>query len=306
MDADSILRIVVFGAAGFVGRNLIEKLSKTDHDLIASDVIEKPFEGSISYRKVDLLDRTGIFECVKGCDVVVHLAASPLVASLEDPLGNMRVNVEGTLNILDAARKHNVRKVIYSSASSVVGTPKYNPVDEDHPCTPRTPYAVAKKACEDYLKVYNDMYGLQYLVFRFFNLYGPWQTFKSGALIPNMYRNLTEGKEFQVFGDGSNTRDFIYVGDVTEFHHAALEDDAKNMILNMGTGRGTSIIEMIKLGAKLLGTTPKITYKPTRPGEIGNFVANTEKLRKVLGNRPFTRLEEGLKETFSWLRSCSS
>lgn len=306
MNAESALRIIVFGAAGFVGRNLIGALSKEDHALVGSDVIEDPFGGSISYLKVDLLDRNRVFECVKGCNVVVHLAASPLVASLEDPLGNMRVNVEGTLNILDAARKHNVRKVIYSSASSVVGVPKYNPVDEDHPCSPKTPYAVAKKACEDYLKVYNEIYGLQYLVFRFFNLYGPWQTSKSGALIPNMYRNLTEDKEFQIFGDGSNTRDFIYVEDVAEFCSHAIRDDVKNTVLNMGTGLGTSIIELIELGAKLLRTTAKITYKPARPGEIGNFVADTRRLVNAFGSRSLTQLEDGLRKTFSWLGSSSS
>jgi UDP-glucose 4-epimerase len=306
LKAEGTLRIIVFGAAGFVGRNLIEILSREDHEVVASDVVESPFGGTIRHLRVDLLDRNQVFESVKGCDIVVHLAASPLVVSLKDPLGNMRVNVEGTLNILDAARKHNVRKIIYSSASSVVGVPRYNPVDEDHPCAPKTPYAVAKKACEDYLRVYNEIYGLQYLVFRFFNLYGPWQTLKSGAIIPNVYKTLTEGKEFQVFGDGSNTRDFIYVGDVADFCRLAIKEDVESTVLNMGTGTGTSIIELINLGARLLRATPKITYKPPRPGEIGNFVADTRKLAEVFGNRVFTPLEDGLMKTFSWLGSQSS
>jgi len=296
------LRILVFGAAGFVGRNLIERVRKDRHDLTASDLAEDPFHGSANYAKLDLLNRDRVIDVVKGSDVIVHFAASPLTQSLESPAENMRINVEGTLNILDAARKHDVKKVIYSSASSVVGIPKYNPVDEDHPCTPKTPYAVAKRTCEEYLRVYNEMYGLHYLVFRFFNVYGPWQGQKSGGLIPNLYRTLSENREFQVFGDGSNTRDFIYVEDIAEFSSSAINSDVKDRVINMGTGRGTSIVELIDLGARVLGTKPKIVYKPSRPGEIGNFVADTRRLREVLGNRPFTPLEEGLKRTFSWLR----
>lgn len=160
------MRILVFGAAGFVGRNLVERVRKDKHDLTASDLVEDPFHGSVRYEKLNLLNRDRVVDVVKGNDVIVHFAASPLTQSLESPAENMRVNVEGTLNILDAARKHDVKKVIYSSASSVVGTPKYSPVDEGHPCTPKTPYAVAKRTCEEYLRVYNEMYGLDYLVFR--------------------------------------------------------------------------------------------------------------------------------------------
>jgi len=236
------MKVLVFGAAGFVGRNLIEKLGRErEHELVGSDAVEDPFGGSVKYLKVNVLDRDHVFETVKGSEVIVHLAASPLVASLEDPTSNMKVNVEGTLNILDAARKHGVSKVIYSSASSVVGTPKYNPVGEEHPCNPRTPYAVAKKTCEDYLRVYSELYGLHYVVFRFFNVYGPWQDQKSGALVPNLYRTLKENKEFQVHGDGSNTRDFIYVEDVADFCCSAVNSDVKDLTVNMGTGRGTSI-----------------------------------------------------------------
>lgn len=180
---------------------------------------------------------------------------------------------------------------------------QYNPVDEKHPCTPKTPYGVAKRAIEDYIRVYRELYGLHYLIFRFFNLYGPWQGYRSGGLIPNLYRTLTEGREFQVYGDGSNTRDFIYVGDVAEFTSSAMREDVGDAVINMGTGLGTSIVELINLGAKILDVKPKVVHKPSRPGEIGNFFADTRKLREVLGNKPFTPLEEGLKKTFDWLRA---
>lgn len=284
-----------------MGRNLVERLIREEQDVIGSDVTEDPFGGSIEYLRSDVLDRNRVFEAVKKSDVIVHLAASSLVASLEDPLGNMRVNVEGTLNILDAARKYDAKKVIYSSASSVVGSVEHSPVSENHPCNPKTPYAAAKKACEDYLRVYNELYGLHYLIFRFFNLYGPRQTYQSRALIPNLHRTLVENKEFQVYGDGSNTRDFIYVSDVVEFCCSAIKDPLHDLILNMGTGRGTSIIQLIDLGSHLLKVKPRIVYKPSRQGEIGNFVADTTRLVELFGTRPVTPLEEGLKKSFEWL-----
>jgi UDP-glucose 4-epimerase len=301
-----LLTIVVFGAAGFVGRNVVEKLIREGERVVASDIAEDPFKGKVTYQKADVLDRERIFDVVKGSDVVVDLAASPLVSSLEDAVGNMKVNIEGTLNILDAARKWKVSKVIYSSASSVVGNVKYNPVDEEHPCYPKTAYAVAKKACEDYIRVYNETFGLNYLIFRFFNIYGPWQSTKSGALIPNFYQRLRQNQEFQVFGDGSNTRDFTYVEDVAEFYHVAIRQDVKNLVVNMGTGRGTSIIELIKLASKTLAVEPRIAYKPSRPGEIGNFEADTRRLVRLFGKKPSTSLEEGLKRSFSWLAAEAS
>jgi UDP-glucose 4-epimerase len=243
------LKVIVFGAAGFVGRNLILGLSNSDHSTIACDAVENPFDPEIKYLRLDVLDRARVFDSVKGNDAVIHLAASPLVASLQDPSQNMRVNIEGTLNILDAAREHHVKKLLYSSASSVIGTPNYNPVDEGHPCTPKTPYAVAKKACEDYIRVYRDLYDLHYVIFRFFNLYGPWQFFTSGALIPNVYRTLSENKEFRIFGDGSSRRDFIYIDDVVNYCLSALTLPIADTVVNLGTGIGTSILELVRLGS---------------------------------------------------------
>ena len=300
------LQVLVFGAAGFVGRNLIETLTKSEDEIVASDTVDDPFGGALSYMKADLLDRNRITDSVKDARVIVHLAASSLVASLQDPIGNMKINLEGTLNILEAARKHDVKKVIYSSASSVVGTPRYNPVDEDHPCNPKTPYAVTKKACEDYIRVYNELYGLQYLVFRFFNVYGPWQSHKSGALIPTLYKILAEGSEFQVYGDGSSTRDFIYVEDLVEYLSLAIKGQVDNTTVNLGTGLGTSIVQLIELGSGLLGVKPRIAFKPSRPGEIGNFVADTRRLIELFGRRPTTSLEEGLKRSFAWLQAHQS
>jgi UDP-glucose 4-epimerase len=295
------MRAVVLGAAGFIGRKLVEKLSSRNIEVKAVDRVDSPFGPDAHYVKGDILDFEKINQVMASGDYVFHLAASPLPASLVDPRLNMTVNILGTLNVLEAARKNNVEEIVFTSASSVVGTVEYNPVDEKHPCVPKTPYAVAKKACEDYLRVYKDLFGTNYLVFRLFNVYGPGQLPAGGAIIPSIYERLRSGKHVDVFGDGKATRDYVYVDDVAELLCRAISSKVKNEILNLGTGRGTSILELVELASGILDVRPNITFKPARAGEIDNFVADVSKLTTVLGIRPMTDLEEGLKITFSWL-----
>src|SRR5208283_1908720 len=253
------------------------------------------------FRKADLLDYDQVERVVKDTDVVIHLAASPLPVSLEKPKINARINIEGSLNIMDAARNCGIRKIIFSSASSIVGDVKYNPVDEIHPCTPKTPYGVAKFAMEHYLRVYQELYHLDYLVFRFFNVYGPWQYPESRAVIPMVYDKLKKEGSFNVFGDGSQTRDFIYVGDIADFYVKAAKTGVKNEVVNMGTGKGTTVKEIVAIAGTILGIDPKINYLDARSGEIGNFEADTTKLKKLFGSIPDTSLATGLKKTFNWL-----
>ena len=298
--------VVIFGAAGFIGRNLVNKLREKDVELIATDIVSNPFKTDINYIQADILDTESVREVIGKADVVIHFAASSLLTSIERPKLNMKINIEGTLNILEASRDFNIDKVIFSSASSVVGDVKYNPVDEEHPCTPKTPYAVTKKACEDYLRVYKDIFDLDYLIFRFFNVYGPWQYPENGALIPTIYVRLSQGKTFNVYGDGTATRDYVYVEDVADFCYEAIRTDVRNEIVNLGTGKATSILRLVNLASRILAVEPKLVYKPERPGEISNFVADTTKLESLFNRRPSTSIEEGLKRTFEWLKTKSS
>ena len=294
------MKIAVFGASGFVGRNIVEALREANMEIVASDIRGIEIEG-IDFVKADLLDYDAISRVVKGSDIIIHLAASPLPVSLEKPKTNARINIEGTLNILDAALEHDVDKILFSSASSLVGEVKYTPVDEEHPCNPKTPYAVAKYACEHYLRVYHELYGLNYLIFRFFNIYGPWQFPESGALVPMVYKKLTADGSFTVFGEGLQTRDFVYVGDISEFYVKAIKKDVKNELVNLGMGKGTTIKEIVEIAGKILGITPQIDYRAPRPGEIDNFVADTKKLKNLFGSVPETDVEIGFKKTFKWL-----
>lgn len=298
------MEIAVFGAAGFVGRNLLDELAETDHSVVACDV--QPVDdlpSNATFREVDITDEKAVSDAVEGVDAVVHLAAHPLPASTENPRLNAEINVVGSLTVFDAAREHDVDKVVFSSASSLVGEVKQVPVPEDHPASPQSPYGVAKHAVEEYLDVYQQLYDLDYLVFRFFNVYGPYQSPESGALVPVVLSRLAQDKGVFVTGDGSQTRDFIYVRDITKFIVEGLESDVTNEVVNMGREQETSILNAIELMADVVGVDPDIERKPERPDEIDNFYADMTTCRDLFGHVPDTEFETGLERTYDWLRT---
>lgn len=293
------MKVLVLGAAGFVGRNIVDGLKNSEFELISSDIID--LDSSVQHVKVDVTDLADVKKVVEGVDVVVHLAVHSLTASFKDSLMNAKVNIMGTLNILEACRLLNVKKVIFTSASSIIGKVDYSPVDEKHPCTPKTPYAVTKLAAEHYLRIYQEIYGLNYVIVRFFNIYGP---YLSEGLIPILYKRLTSGQPIDVYGGGNQIRDYVFIRDVVPFFYRAIKDDSiKNVLVNMGTGKGTSVMQLIDIASKILSVKPVINDQPPRKGEIDDYVANTEVLKSVFGKVPSTSVEDGLRETFRWLGS---
>lgn len=293
---------MIFGAAGFVGRNIVEAIKDAGIDFLACDIMNSPFGDEIPYKRIDITDRDAVFSVVEGFDYLFHLSAHPLPASIKEPSLNAKVNILGSLNVLDAVVEHMTKKIIFSSASSLIGDVVHNPVTEEHSCLPKTPYGVAKRSVEHYLRVYHELYGLNYLVFRFFNIYGPYQWPESGALIPTVMSKIIKGEEVTIFGDGSIARDFVFVGDVADFYIQSINKDVKNEIFNMGTGRLTTIKEIVDAIAKVVGKAPNIVKKPARPGEISNFSADVTKIRNFFGKAPDTHFEEGLRKTHDWLK----
>ena len=292
-------KVVIFGAAGFVGRNLSEYLSKT-YKVVEADAAESSSPFGNEYIRVDITDHEGVLKVVSGADYVVHLAAHALGPSMTDPIMNAKVNIVGTLNILEAARKQNVSKVVFTSASSIVGDTTVSPVPENAPVNPKTPYGVAKFACENYLRIYGELWSLDYVIFRLFNIYGPHQR---GGLIPSIHGKISQGKPVEITGDGKQVRDFIYVKDSLEFiEKAIVEDRISRTILNMGTGKGTTIIDVVNIVFKTMGKAPSVQYLPARKGEISNFVADTTRLRELFGFVPETPIETGITETVDWLK----
>jgi UDP-glucose 4-epimerase len=297
------MKITIFGAAGFVGRNLIDELATTEHTVRACDI--QPLSSTpenAEFHDVDITEENEVEEVVEGTDAVAHLAAHQLPESMDEPKLNAEVNVVGTLSILDAARKYDVDKVIFPSASSILGKVDGDSADETSSVSPRSPYGVAKHAGEEYLDVYNRLYDLDYLVYRFFNVYGPYQHPDSGAFVPVVLSRLMNGDGVFVTGDGTQTRDFVHARDVAEFMRRGIEGDVANEIVNMGYGEQVQIIDAIHTMADIAGVDPDIDRRPERDDEIGDFCADMSKCEELFGTRPSTPLREGLKQTHEWLK----
>lgn len=292
------MRALILGSEGFVGHNLVQGL-KDLHQVSTADQLEQGHEKN--YSKLNIMDYENVERVVKDVDVVINLVAHTLVSSLSDFTQNAQVNIVGLLNVLEACRKNNIKKVIFTSASSIVGEPLEFKVSENHSVTPKTAYGITKMASEHYLRLYNEMYGMNYVIFRFFNIYGPYQ--KNG-LIPSLYSRIMTEQPVTIFGKGDQIRDYVYIEDVIPFFEKAISTNvANNLILNMGTGNGNTIIEVLDHLSKILDIKPKIDFKPNRPGEIGNFVANVTLLNSTFGMTPKTSLEEGLKRTIMWIKN---
>tara|TARA_B110000438_G_C15800100_1_gene644714 strand:- start:1462 stop:2343 length:882 start_codon:yes stop_codon:yes gene_type:complete len=293
------MKILILGSEGFVGHNLVEGLSK-NHEIFCADLIENSVHKN--YKQFDITDLSSVEKIVKDVDVVIDLAAHSLVSSLDGSIENAKVNIIGLLNVLESCRKNGIKKIIFTSASSMIGIPNSEQVSENHSAFPKTAYGITKLASEHYLRLYQELYGINYVVFRFFNIYGPYQ--KNG-LIPTLYNRIKNGESLMVFGKGDQIRDYVFIEDIVSFfEEAILSDIGNNQIFNMGTGKGSTISDIIKILSKTLQISPTIENKPERPGEIGNFVSDTTKLNSVFGSTPSTSVTLGIQKTVEWLKKC--
>jgi len=293
-----MLKVLIIGSEGFVGYNLIDGLSDK-FQILTSDIIKK--DACNNYTQCDITNYDQVINTVKNVDVVINLATHSLLSSLESETENAQVNIIGLLNILQACRKNDIKKMIFTSASSLIGEPQSFKVSENHTTTPKTAYGVTKLASEHYLRLFQELYGIDFIIFRFFNIYGSYQ--KNG-LIPSLYQKITSNQSVTIFGDGKQLRDFVYIVDILPFFEKAISNNSvNNSIYNIGTGIGTTISEVITLMSDILGIEPKVQREPIRKGEIGNFIADTTKLEKLFGQVPNTTVKSGLEKTISWLRN---
>ncbi|MEC4847595.1 MAG: NAD-dependent epimerase/dehydratase family protein [Nitrosarchaeum sp.] len=293
------MKILIMGSEGFVGKNLVKGLSEK-HDIYTSDQLDSTDQ---NYSKCDITNYDSVEKIVRDVDAVIHLTAHSLVSSLDGSITNARVNIMGLLNLLESCRKNSVPKVIFTSASSLVGEPKSFHVNEDHTPKPKTAYGITKLTSEHYLRLYHELYGIDYTVFRFFNIYGP---FQKNGLIPSIFNKIQNNDSITIFGKGDQVRDYVYIEDILPFfEQAASSEIGKNKVFNMGTGKGSTILEIVKNMSEILKIEPKIEYQPVRPGEIGNFVADTTLLHETFGKVPSTDVKIGLSKTIDWLKNNS-
>lgn len=294
------MKILITGSEGFVGQNLVKGLSQ-NHTIYTSDQLDS--SNHENYTKCDITNYDSVEKVVKNIDTVIHLTAHSLVSSLDGSITNGKVNIIGLLNLLECCKKNSVSKVIFTSASSLIGEPKSFHVDENHPPKPKTAYGITKLTSEHYLRLYNELYNIDYTVFRFFNIYGP---FQKNGLIPSIFNKIKNNESITIFGKGDQVRDYVYIEDIIPFfEQAASSDVGKNKVLNLGTGNGTTILEIVQYISKILKIEPIIEYQSVRPGEIGNFVSDIKLLNKTFGNTPSTDVMKGLTQTINWLKNNS-
>jgi UDP-glucose 4-epimerase len=249
----------------------------------------------------DLADSSLAAEAVKDVDYVLHQAAVPSVQrSVVDPVTTNRSNVTATLNLLESSRKAGVRRFVYAASSSAYGDTEVLPKKEEMPANPLSPYALQKWVGERYCKLYHELYGLETVSLRYFNVFGPGQDPYSeySAVIPKFITKLLAKEAITVYGDGEQSRDFTYIDNVVDANLLALRaPNAPGEVCNIGCGQRVTLIELIRILEELLGVQAHVIYAAAKPGDVRHSLADITKAARVLGYVPKTELEEGLRRT---------
>lgn len=311
-------KILVTGGAGFIGSNLVDFLATIKRiEIVVLDNLEtgsiKNIQDHINHGKVNFIrgDIRNLEDCLEasqGCDIVFHQAALGSVPrSIEMPLEIHATNVTGFLNMLEAARKNSVSRFIYASSSSVYGDDTSLPKTEDKTGRPLSPYAVSKKTNELYAKVYSDLYNMNVIGLRYFNVFGPKQNPNGpyAAVIPIFINKLLDGKICTIYGDGNNLRDFTYVSNVVQANILAANftiAPLENRIFNVAYGSTETINELYIKISKKINCNLIPDYKLPRVGEIKDSFADISKIRQVLGYSPEVSLIEGIEKTIDWYK----
>jgi len=307
------VRKLVTGGAGFIGSHLVEALAARGERVRVLDNfstgraenLERARE-QVDVLEGDVRDVAALEAAMRGVEYVWHLAALVSVPdSIRDPRRYHEVNVDGTLSILVAARKAGVRRVVFASSTAVYGLPTRLPTAEDHVTAPSSPYGLSKLVGEGYCQLFTRVYGLPTISLRYFNVFGPRQRANSdyAGVIAKFVSRLVAGEPVVIYGDGHQSRDFIYVADIVRANLAACEaKDACGQVVNVGTGQGCKIRDLAATLGELIGVRSQPTFAPERPGDVAHSLAATARAEEVLGFRARTSLADGLAATVAWYR----
>lgn len=297
---------LVTGGCGFIGVNLVKRLRDRGDAVRVFDNLSTGRHEDIASLGAqvivgDVRDARALSDVAKGADVVVHLAAhTRVIESIADPDLNFDINVLGTKNVLRACCDAGVQKLVFASTGGAILGDQEPPVHEEMVPRPLSPYGAGKLAGEAYCSAFAGSFGLNTVALRFSNVYGPF-SYHKGSVIAQFFRDLLQGKPLIVYGDGSQTRDFVFVEDLVEAVLLAEQIDTPGDVFQIASGRETSLNELIALLGQLVPDRGlNICYEPARRGEVSRNYAKIEKARKALGYEPRVSLEEGLHRTWDW------
>src|SRR5271154_482557 len=307
------MRYLVTGGAGFIGSNIVDELVRRGHAVVVLDNLSTGKEENLAgvRDKIELntgsiRDLAAVQAACHGADYVIHLAARTSVPrSVEDPLGTNHVNIDGTLNVLVAARDAKVRRFVYAASSSAYGETPTLPKTEAMQPNPISPYGITKYVGELYAQVFGRVYGLENVCVRYFNVFGPRQdpTSQYSGVLSRFMLAVIEGQPPVVYGDGEQSRDFTFIESIVDETLRACEaKGASGMVFNGGTGARITLNQVLKLLEKVTGKKIQAKYDPPRAGDIRDSQADASLARKVLGYEARVHFEEGLQRTWEWYK----
>lgn len=305
------MEILITGGAGFIGSHILAQLQgRRDMDVVVFDNLssgsKEHVPAGMELVEGDICDEAAVDALFADhhFDAVVHLAAQTMVPfSVDHPVEDCQINLEGVLHVLEACRTHGTGHILFSSSAAVYGDNLHIPLKETERLVPTSPYGITKMATEHYLRVYHELYGMDATVFRFANVYGERQGEKGeGGVVSIFCKLLSQRQGITVFGDGNQTRDFVYAGDIAQAIIRALPLKGCHT-MNVSTGQETSINDLIRSFEKAVGYTVPVQYTAPRTGDILRSVLSNEALKRDLGFVPAMDLEEGIRRTYDWYRS---
>jgi len=300
----------VTGGAGFIGSNLVKKLIQQGDEVIVIDNLLSGYRknlllfSEIKFIEGDIRNAELINNILKDVEVVYHIAASVgNKRSIDHPFLDADINVMGTLNILESSRQHKVKKIIISSSAGIFGELKTLPIQENHPIEPRTPYTCSKLYAEKIALSYAELYGIDVVCLRYFNVYGPQQRFDAyGNVIPIFAFKMLKNETLHVYGDGEQTRDFVNVNDVVQANIKAACTPGLTGAFNIASGVQVTINQLIHELIKVSKINPTIKYEKPRPGDVRDSLADISAARLAFNYHPTITLVDGLKEYITWAK----
>lgn len=296
MDMNQLL---VTGGAGFIGSHLVKDLKSTHSIQVLDQDPHQTKNSSVPVFQGDIRNTQLLSDAMDGADGVIHLAAQvDVTESIRQPIESSHINTFGTLHVLEMARKHDV-KVILASSAAVYGEPISIPISESHRKAPQSPYGVGKLAADHYTQLYHDLYGLETIVLRFFNVYGSVTSSNHySAVIPKFFKRAMQNKPIPLHGDGSQTRDFVHVTDIIQAIKLALQNSNSGIAVNVGTGDAISIRKLAHVIRQTVDSRSEIIEVDPRPGDIEQSCADISRARNILEYAPQIDITKGMQQMY--------